>query len=129
MSYGLSLIVFPEGTRSRDGRVAPFKGLSFYLALEAGLPVVPLSVVGSRHVMLRGRLTTYPGDVRLVIHEPIETRALGDVDPRDLGERVRRIVAPDAESDADRLPPDTSAAAWNHTTPSPARSTPRGGDV
>ena len=53
--------MFPEGTRSRDGRVARFKGGSFYLALEAGLPVVPLSVVGSRHVMLKGRLATYPG--------------------------------------------------------------------
>ena len=58
MKEGLSLIVFPEGTRSRDGRVAPFKGGSFYLALEAGLPVVPL-FVGSRHVMLKGRLATY----------------------------------------------------------------------
>ena len=56
--------MFPEGTRSRDGRVARFKGGSFYLALEAGLPVVPLSVVGSRHVMLKGRLATYPGDVQ-----------------------------------------------------------------
>ena len=52
-SKGLSLIVFPEGTRSRDGRVARFKGGSFYVALEAGLPVVPLSVIGSRHVMLK----------------------------------------------------------------------------
>ena len=43
MKDGLSLIVFPEGTRSRDGRVAPFKGGSFYLALEAELPVVPIS--------------------------------------------------------------------------------------
>jgi 1-acyl-sn-glycerol-3-phosphate acyltransferase len=53
---GLSLIVFPEGTRSPDGRVARFKGGSFYVALEAGLPIVPVSVVGSRHVMLKGRL-------------------------------------------------------------------------
>ena len=65
MSRGLSLIVFPEGTRSRDGRVARFKGGSFYLALEAGLPIVPLSVIGSRHVMLKGRLATYPGRVGL----------------------------------------------------------------
>ena len=76
-SNGLSLIVFPEGTRSRDGRVARFKGGSFYLALEAGLPVVPLSVVGSRHVMLKGRLATYPGEVRLVVHEPIDTHGTG----------------------------------------------------
>jgi 1-acyl-sn-glycerol-3-phosphate acyltransferase len=116
---GLSLIVFPEGTRSRDGRVASFKGLSFHLALEAGLPVVPLSVVGSRHVMLKGRLATYPGDVRLVIHEPIETRELAGTDPRAFGERVRRILAPDAESDSDLAPPDASPRAW--TAPHAAR--------
>ena len=97
---GLSLIVFPEGTRSRDGRVSRFKGGSFYLALQAGLPVVPLSVVGSRHVMLKGRLATYPGHVRLVVHEPIDTTGMEDADARAFGERVRQIVAPVAESDA-----------------------------
>jgi 1-acyl-sn-glycerol-3-phosphate acyltransferase len=100
---GLSLIVFPEGTRSRDGRVARFKGGSFYLALEAGLPVVPLSVIGTRRVMLKGRLATYPGDVTLVVHDPIETTALAGTDPKAFGERVRQIVSPDAESDCDLL--------------------------
>lgn len=106
---GLSLIVFPEGTRSRDGRVGRFKGGSFYLALEAGLPVVPISVVGSRHVMMKGRLATYPGDVRLVVHEPIDTRGLAGSDAKEFGERVRRIIAPDAESDLGSMPPDVDA--------------------
>jgi 1-acyl-sn-glycerol-3-phosphate acyltransferase len=98
-SQGLSLIVFPEGTRSRDGRVSRFKGGSFYLALEAGLPVVPLSVIGSRHVMLKGRLATYPGRVRLVVHQPIETTGLQSADAREFAERVRQVIAPAAESD------------------------------
>jgi 1-acyl-sn-glycerol-3-phosphate acyltransferase len=106
---GLSLIVFPEGTRSRDGRVARFKGGSFYLALEAGLPIVPLSVVGSRHVMLKGRLATYPGEVRLIVHEPIPTEGLAGSDPKAFGERVRQVLAPDAESDVDAVPPDCDA--------------------
>jgi 1-acyl-sn-glycerol-3-phosphate acyltransferase len=100
-SQGLSLIVFPEGTRSRDGRVARFKGGSFYLALQAGLPVVPLSVVGSRRVMLKGRLATYPGNVTLVIHDPIDTTGLEAEDPRAFGERVRAVLAPAVEADAD----------------------------
>jgi 1-acyl-sn-glycerol-3-phosphate acyltransferase len=107
---GLSLIVFPEGTRSADGRVGKFKGGSFYLALEAGLPVVPLSVVGSRHVMLKNRLATYPGHVRLVVHDVIDTRPLAGSDPREFAERVREIVATAAETDLDRQPPDTVAA-------------------
>jgi 1-acyl-sn-glycerol-3-phosphate acyltransferase len=103
---GLCLIVFPEGTRSRDGRVARFKGGSFYLALEAGLPVVPISVIGSRHVMLKDRLATYPGHVKLVVHEPIDTADLAGTDPREFAERVRQIIAPAAQSDAGVAPPD-----------------------
>lgn len=108
-SNGLSLIVFPEGTRSRDGRVAEFKGGSFFLALEAGLPIVPIAVVGSRHVMLKGRLATYPGHVTLVIHDPIDTSGMSRKDAREIAERVRRVVAPDAESDLSVPPPDLDA--------------------
>jgi 1-acyl-sn-glycerol-3-phosphate acyltransferase len=108
-SSGLSLIVFPEGTRSRDGRVARFKGGSFYVALEAGLPVVPLSLVGSRHVMLKGRLTTYPGEVGLIVHEPIDTSDMAGSDAKEFGERVRRIIAPDAEADLGSVPPNVNA--------------------
>ena len=108
-SNGLSLIVFPEGTRSRDGRVARFKGGGFLLALQAGLPIVPLSIIGSRHVMLKGRLATYPGAVRLVVHDPIDTRELAGLDPKEFGERVRRVITPDAESDVDSVPPDVDA--------------------
>src|SRR5262245_37204893 len=109
MSNGLSLIIFPEGTRSRDGRVGRFKGGSFFLALQAGLPIVPLSLVGSGHVMLKGRLATYPGVVRLIVHDPIDTRALTGLDAKEFGERVRRVIAPDAESDAGAVPPDVDA--------------------
>jgi 1-acyl-sn-glycerol-3-phosphate acyltransferase len=73
VSKGLSLIVFPEGTRSIDGRVGRFKAGSFLLAIQAGLPVVPVAISGSRHVMLKGRLMTKPGLVRLVVQPPIET--------------------------------------------------------
>jgi 1-acyl-sn-glycerol-3-phosphate acyltransferase len=100
-TQGLSLIVFPEGTRSADGRVARFKGGSFHLALEAGLPVVPISITGSRHVMLKGRLATYPGHVRLVVHEPIDTAGLTRSDAKAFAQRVRDIVAPAAEADVD----------------------------
>ncbi|MBI2189699.1 MAG: 1-acyl-sn-glycerol-3-phosphate acyltransferase [Acidobacteria bacterium] len=100
-SQQLSLIVYPEGTRSADGRVGRFKGGSFHIALEAGLPVVPLSVVGTRRIMQKGRLAARPGRVRLVVHEPIDTSMLGGTDPKTFGERVRQIIAPEAESDVD----------------------------
>ena len=87
-----SLIVFPEGTRSVDGRVGRFKGGLFYLAIEAGLPIVPLSIRGSRHLMRKGRLMTCPGRVDLTVHAPIETQGLSPEDAKSLAERVRAIV-------------------------------------
>lgn len=92
VSQGLSLIIFPEGTRSADGRVGIFKAGSFLLAIEAQLPLVPLSIDGTRRVMRKGRLTTSPGHATLVVHEPIETSGLDVSDARSLAARVREVV-------------------------------------
>jgi 1-acyl-sn-glycerol-3-phosphate acyltransferase len=91
--HGVSLVVFPEGSRSLDGTVGRFKGGLFLLAIDAKLPVVPVSIVGSRHVMKKGRLTVQPGEVRIVIHEPIPTANLTRDDARALADRVREVVA------------------------------------
>jgi 1-acyl-sn-glycerol-3-phosphate acyltransferase len=90
---GVSLLVFPEGTRSRDGQVARFKGGPFLIAIDAGLPIVPVSIGGSRHVMLKGRLMTCPGAVTLTVHHPISTEGLTREDARALADRVRAVVA------------------------------------
>jgi 1-acyl-sn-glycerol-3-phosphate acyltransferase len=96
VAEGLSLIIFAEGTRSWDGRVARFKAGSFLLAIEAGLPIVPLSVVGTRQVMPKGRLRTEPADVSLFIHAPIEPPWLSaptTQDAKALADRVHAVVA------------------------------------
>ena len=95
VSGAKSLIVFPEGTRSVDGTVARFKAGMFLVAIDAGLPVVPVSIAGSRHVMLKGRLMTCPGRVTLTVHEPIPTAGVGRQGARDLAERVREVVLRD----------------------------------
>jgi 1-acyl-sn-glycerol-3-phosphate acyltransferase len=103
VSKGLSLIIFAEGTRSRDGHVGRFKGGGFYLAMQAGLPVVPISIVGSRHVMRKGQLTTRPGEVRLIIHDPIGVESTPQPEMRKvkaLAARVREILAPPVEAEA-----------------------------
>jgi 1-acyl-sn-glycerol-3-phosphate acyltransferase len=76
VSEGLSLIIYAEGTRSPDGHVARFRAGSFLLAIEAGLPIVPLAVVGSRSVMPKGRLQTEPGHVTLIVHDPMRRQPL-----------------------------------------------------
>ncbi len=94
-----SLIIFPEGTRSRDGVVGRFKGGVFLLAIDSSLPVVPVSVSGSRHVMLKGRLMTCPGHVRVTLHAPIETAGMTRADARALGVRVHDVVAAAVDHD------------------------------
>jgi 1-acyl-sn-glycerol-3-phosphate acyltransferase len=88
-----SLIIFPEGTRSVDGSVGPFKGGVFLMAIDSGLPVLPLSLSGTRHDMRRGRVMTRPGDVTLTIHPPIPTAGMTRTVARALSEKVRAIVA------------------------------------
>ena len=100
---GLSLIVFPEGTRSATGYLGPFKGGSLYPAVQAGLPIVPISIAGSRHVMRKNRLMTCPGEVALTIHEPIPTVAAEEPNIREvraLAQRVRAIIQPEVEAEA-----------------------------
>ena len=96
VSDGLSLIIYAEGTRSPDGRVARFKAGSFLLAIQAGLPVVPVAIVNTRAVMPKGRLRTEPADVRLIVHDPIQPPAIRQPtikDARALADRVQAIVA------------------------------------
>ncbi len=96
VSEGLSLLIFAEGTRSRDGRVARFKAGSFLLAIEAGLPIVPLAVIGTRQVMPKGRLRTEPAVVRLIVHDPIHPPVIDaptTQDAKALADRVHRVVA------------------------------------
>jgi 1-acyl-sn-glycerol-3-phosphate acyltransferase len=91
-----SLIVFPEGTRSVDGTVGRFKKGPFLVALDAGLPVVPVSLAGSRHVMKKGRLMVCPAEVALTIHPPVPTTGVSRAEVTAFADRIRVIVAGDA---------------------------------
>ena len=96
VSEGLSLIIYAEGTRSADGHVARFKAGSFLLAIQAGLPIVPVAIIGTRAVMPKGRLRTEPGHVTLVIHDPIQPPEIAEPsvhDAKALAARVHEVVA------------------------------------
>jgi 1-acyl-sn-glycerol-3-phosphate acyltransferase len=90
---GASLLVFPEGGRSRDGTLLKFKGGVFLLAIDCGLKIVPVTIVGNRTVMPKGRLMVCPADVRVVVHPAIATSGLTRDDARALADRVRAVVA------------------------------------
>lgn len=90
---GSSVAMFPEGTRSRDGHLGPFKKGGFHLALTAGVPIVPVGIRGAHEVMPRGSLILRRGPVTLEIGVPIPTVGLSVADRDTLLERVRSEVA------------------------------------
>jgi 1-acyl-sn-glycerol-3-phosphate acyltransferase len=112
MGAGVSLLVFPEGTRSGDGALGRFKGGIFLMAIEAGLPVVPVAIDGSRFVMRKGRLTTCPGHVRLTILDPIPTAGRQAATARALADDVRRAI--DATGVSCDVLPTVPAARSRH---------------
>ena len=91
MTKGLNMTVFPEGTRSRDGRLLSFKKGPFYLAMDSGVPVVPVTILGSESLMPKGSARIHPGTVRLVFHRPIFPKQFSDND--ELISAVRAEIA------------------------------------
>ncbi len=90
---GSSVAIFPEGTRSRDGRLGPLKKGGFHLAITAGVPIVPIGIRGAHEVMPRGSLILRRGPVTLVVGAPIATVGLSPADRDALLERVRSEIA------------------------------------
>jgi 1-acyl-sn-glycerol-3-phosphate acyltransferase len=91
--HSSSLIIFPEGTRTEDGTLLPFKKGPFVAAIELGLPVVPIAIRGSLAVMPKGgRLGIHPGRVEMHIDPPIPTRGLSYADRDELRDRVRASI-------------------------------------
>ncbi len=72
LQSGRGMLVFPEGTRSPDGRLLPFKKGPFRLAMEAGVPVVPITIVGSYEAWPKGRMSLHAGEVVVHFHPPID---------------------------------------------------------
>src|SRR6202167_5690142 len=72
LASGVNISTFPEGTRSRSGRLLPFKKGPFYLAMESGAPVVPISIWGSEHMMTKGSLRIKPGTAHLIFHPALD---------------------------------------------------------
>ncbi len=95
---GLSYLVFPEGTRSRDGNLQPFKRGGFFLALQAGVPVVPISVRGTYALMPRGQVFIRKGPVDIIFHPPIPVGGVSVGSLSALSDAVRAAVAADLEA-------------------------------
>jgi 1-acyl-sn-glycerol-3-phosphate acyltransferase len=91
LASGVNMTVFPEGTRSQTGELLPFKKGPFYMALESGVLVVPMTVLGTRAIWPKGRFAIKPGTATVVFHQPIDPKQYPDRDA--LMEAVRSAIA------------------------------------
>jgi len=93
LGEGIGILFFPEGTRSPDGRLLPFKKGAFRTAIDQQLPLLPVTVIGTRDILPARTLHLFPGKARMVIHPPIETAGMG-VDQLDaVMQRTRETIA------------------------------------
>ena len=90
---GTSVMFFPEGTRSRDGKLKRFKKGAFRMAVDLELPILPLTVTGTRDVLPADTSDLMPGSARLIIHPPVSVDGKTAHDCRDLSNEVREIIA------------------------------------
>jgi 1-acyl-sn-glycerol-3-phosphate acyltransferase len=90
VAQGLNMLIYVEGKRSFDGKLLPFKKGPFYLAMECGVPVVPVTIVGTHYAMPKGRFAIKPGPVEVIFHPPIEPKDFGSRES--LMEKVRAAI-------------------------------------
>jgi 1-acyl-sn-glycerol-3-phosphate acyltransferase len=92
MKKGNSFLAFPEGTRSRDGRLQTFKKGLFVMAIKAGALIVPISVSGARKIMPKGHFAIHPGRVRITLQDPISAADYTLEERRELMDRTRQSI-------------------------------------
>jgi len=95
---GKSVVTFPEGTRSRDGKIKPFKQGMFHLAIQAGVPIVPISIIGASEIMPKRTLKVKPGKITMVIERPVDVKGYTLENRGELIEKVRHIIVTNFEN-------------------------------
>jgi 1-acyl-sn-glycerol-3-phosphate acyltransferase len=93
LQRGESFLIYPEGTRTRTGLLGPFKRGPFIMAIESGVPIIPISVSGSYEIMPPDRFRIRPGTITLTLHPAVQTSGLSLSDRDELMVRVRRTIA------------------------------------
>jgi 1-acyl-sn-glycerol-3-phosphate acyltransferase len=100
---GRSVVLFPEGTRSRSPHMLPFKKGAFVLAIKAKALVVPITLLGMAELLRPDTLFLFPGKVKIIIHDPIETASLELEDRTELLEKARAVIEQTWESEKDQF--------------------------
>jgi 1-acyl-sn-glycerol-3-phosphate acyltransferase len=90
---GMSVVIFPEGSRSPDGSIQPFKKGGFTLAIKSKVPIVPIAISGSRDIMPKDKFTATSGEIRMLMGHPIETESYSLKDRESLMKKVRETIS------------------------------------
>ena len=99
-NFGMSVVIFAEGTRSKTGEVQPFKRGAFYLGSRSGYPVIPVSISKTNKIMPKGQFRIKGGTVKIHFDKPIDTNILANKkDELELMENVRNIIIQNIEKD------------------------------
>jgi 1-acyl-sn-glycerol-3-phosphate acyltransferase len=78
LAKGLHMVIYPEGTRSSDGRLLPFKKGPFHLAMDSGVPVIPVTILGTFESWPKKRFAVHAGDVTVIFHPPVDPKNFAD---------------------------------------------------
>jgi 1-acyl-sn-glycerol-3-phosphate acyltransferase len=90
---GMSVVIFPEGSRSPDGSIQPFKKGGFTLAIKSKVPIVPIAISGSRDIMPKDKFTVTSGEILMLMGHPIETEGCSLKDRESLMKKVRETIS------------------------------------
>jgi 1-acyl-sn-glycerol-3-phosphate acyltransferase len=90
---GASVLIFPEGTRSQDGSLQPFKPGGFHLALRSGCDIIPIAITGSREIVPKGSLRIRKGTIRVVVGKEISLKGQTKKNMGRVMEQVRNAMA------------------------------------
>ncbi len=92
ITNGTSVLFFPEGTRSATGELGVFKKGAFKLAVDLGLPILPITIIGTKNILPTKTLDLFPGRARMIIHPPIDTKSYNTNNIKELMEETREII-------------------------------------
>lgn len=120
----VSVMIFPEGTRSRTSELLPFKDGAFRLAIEAGVPILPMAVAGTRNAMPKGTILFDRARAEVRVLEPIPTEGLSLADLPALRDRVRALIQAERDALVRELARDTGHARRTELAGSDAASEP-----
>lgn len=89
---GTSVVFFPEGSRSSDGKVGAFKKGAFKMALDLGLPILPVTLVGTRAVLPKGSVNLMPGTAKMIVHPPVSLEGYSEKNMKKLIVKTRSTI-------------------------------------